>query len=32
MSELEYAGITEKLKALDQRFRVRPGVPELASA
>jgi fructose 1,6-bisphosphate aldolase/phosphatase len=32
MSELEYTGILEKLKALDQRFVVRSGAPTLARA
>ena len=31
MSELEYTGIAEKLKALDQRVSVRPGKPVLAT-
>jgi len=31
MSELEYTGIAEKLKALDQRFYVRPAAPVLAT-
>jgi fructose 1,6-bisphosphate aldolase/phosphatase len=32
MSELEYTGIAEKLKALDRRFRVRSTEPALATA
>jgi len=32
MSELEYTGIAEKMKALDQRFAVRTGTPALATA
>jgi len=31
MSELEYTGIAEKLKALDKRFAVRAGTPVLAT-
>jgi fructose 1,6-bisphosphate aldolase/phosphatase len=30
MSELEYTGITEKLKTLDKRFTLRQAVPEVA--
>jgi fructose 1,6-bisphosphate aldolase/phosphatase len=30
MSELEYTGITEKLRALDKRFTVRKEAPEPA--
>jgi len=32
MSELEYTGIAEKLKALDRRFRVREATPVLTTA
>jgi fructose 1,6-bisphosphate aldolase/phosphatase len=32
MSELEYTGIAEKLKALDQRFSIRAATPVLATA
>jgi len=31
MSELEYTGIAEKLKVLEQRFRVRPAKPAVAA-
>ena len=32
MSELEYTGIAEKLKALDQRFNIRAAAPVLTTA
>jgi fructose 1,6-bisphosphate aldolase/phosphatase len=31
MSELEYTGIAEKLKALDKRFGIRAGIHALAA-
>jgi hypothetical protein len=32
MSELEYTGITETLKSLDRRFRIRDGAARKVSA
>ena len=32
MSELEYTGISEKLKALDKRFTIRKATPVLVKA
>jgi fructose 1,6-bisphosphate aldolase/phosphatase len=31
MSELEYTGILEKLKTLDERFRIREAAPVLTT-